>query len=1448
MTAGNTNQKKAKNRVPRKVRKRAGAIRDLGSQKSLPSHWWNSKLVVVPPHVRDFVKAEKVRLRNNQESRRFERTDDQEEVLEALGDYAQAICEHLKKLLPNFKNSGVVTDEDKNLVNDALTACPHVNAISINNRTMVDLSGATQHVQNEYVRCRDIIELALKQYLWHFVGPKTLSILSAEFAKNPSITFVQILQEIFTLPKKIPDTLDPMNAIMAFIRHTGEGSIGMASRFATQIERLAKMGINWRVIAKLDELLAFILRRNLSPTEWGDFQKSDWNSLYLAGTVRLQLNAELEAAGKPPIPNDQPCHEEIKELPMKGSMVDRILGFISDQDAKKPSNYRPSMNREFNLGGMAMVGDFGWSNNAEMVVLKYLSQPTIGDKPFNPEEFPLGSSQSKLPNLVQPNPKGSNVNNFNVPGNNFKPKRHKNSKGERDRQSRLPVSQVLCRFHAQGKCQRGKECPFSHDLNNKNRGRNGNYNFNSSFKQARSYNKSKDKVMLNRIEAAKSKEEQAKFEKYKKFYNEHKRHKRKLESKSEGSNSVIRQVQKFAKWAGSLDKSSKPSKRGKQVVKYMHHMKKVPFATRVTKYLGLGNNPKTNGIDCTEAFNHIPIDLTVEATEPLPTILSFNQHIDQELAEASETECDSGMSDFDMANSGVCFMMHAPNSNNDDMTYAYAHIVKNNTVHRRRVVLDSGATTNLFKEGWATKSGGDPTVIQGLNGASPSGAAADALLVVGKSDVVMPGYISSQLPSNCVALLGRPAIRKLINEHDFDMNFHLKQPVDSCHDLSCNVAQNAHEAGTHKKPTRKPKRMREVWLKPPTLPRKLPKLRNRGKSWFCRDGPKFVDDTLLCSTPNVDSTEMALDQFPQLTPFPPHPSSKDEIQTSTPKSSKNEVCSAPEIETSELKSTSKSKHTVLISQKQMLKYLQRKPIKEDITNHVLQNQLAHQRVTINPDLPTEIKEKISALLEQHKRAFQTTDTGLCKPLNVPPVIFKMKANAKQVRVKQQRFNPATELLATHLTRQHLKSGLLEDAHKSSWCSRTHFALKAASGERLDGPNHKVRECGDYREVNDQIEKMVTNVPDGPMMVRNVARFSHFIETDWHTAYNALLVAENNRDILARHTPLGPMRPTRLQFGIKNAQALFYGAKLHIYNRDLKQDTRDNLFSFIDDDRSGKTAEEGWDKFLCRLEDLLKCMVQNDATLRPEKTRIGFTSTEFFGHEITNHKTRVARKNLLPVEQMQTPTCVGDIRRVLGVFVQSKDHVENYSTVIKPLSMLLRKSAKFVWGKEQEQSFESMRKILLSRPWLHVVDYKKQLHLDVDASQYAMGACLYQINEKGEKNIILFASKAFDDERGKTFTTASPFYREARAVAHFMKEVRNFTALSPFKLLVHSDHLPLTWMKLSKRSTICDFVLFDMGGMDYEILYKPGKSNIVADALSRFPMIGPNKFHLKGLVQ
>jgi hypothetical protein len=97
-----------------------------------------------------------------------------------------------------------------------------------------------------------------------------------------------------------------------------------------------------------------------------------------------------------------------------------------------------------------------------------------------------------------------------------------------------------------------------------------------------------------------------------------------------------------------------------------------------------------------------------------------------------------------------------------------------------------------------------------------------------------------------------------------------------------------------------------------------------------------------------------------------------------------------------------------------------------------------------------------------------------------------------------------------------------------------------------------------------------------------------------------------------------------------------------------------MHSFIDDDRTGKTADESWDVFYARLEDVLKTVIKNNATLRPEKTRIGFESTVFYGFEIKNGKSTTAAKNLIPIKTMKTPTCQADVRRVLGIFVQSKN--------------------------------------------------------------------------------------------------------------------------------------------------------------------------------------------------
>jgi hypothetical protein len=68
---------------------------------------------------------------------------------------------------------------------------------------------------------------------------------------------------------------------------------------------------------------------------------------------------------------------------------------------------------------------------------------------------------------------------------------------------------------------------------------------------------------------------------------------------------------------------------------------------------------------------------------------------------------------------------------------------------------------------------------------------------------------------------------------------------------------------------------------------------------------------------------------------------------------------------------------------------------------------------------------------------------------------------------------------------------------------------------------------------------------------------------------------------------------------------------------------------------------------------------------------------------------------------------------------------NFSHLAHPLNELLKKNKKFEWMKECMQAVDALIKAVTSNPVLLHPDYKKPFMLEVDASQYATGAILYQ---------------------------------------------------------------------------------------------------------------------------
>ena len=65
-------------------------------------------------------------------------------------------------------------------------------------------------------------------------------------------------------------------------------------------------------------------------------------------------------------------------------------------------------------------------------------------------------------------------------------------------------------------------------------------------------------------------------------------------------------------------------------------------------------------------------------------------------------------------------------------------------------------------------------------------------------------------------------------------------------------------------------------------------------------------------------------------------------------------------------------------------------------------------------------------------------------------------------------------------------------------------------------------------------------------------------------------------------------------------------------------------------------------------------------------------------------------------------------------------------VLKPIYNLTRKGRHFIWGREQQEAFEEIKRRLVKAPVLHMPNHEGRSHLYSNTSKFATGSTLYQI--------------------------------------------------------------------------------------------------------------------------
>ena len=133
-------------------------------------------------------------------------------------------------------------------------------------------------------------------------------------------------------------------------------------------------------------------------------------------------------------------------------------------------------------------------------------------------------------------------------------------------------------------------------------------------------------------------------------------------------------------------------------------------------------------------------------------------------------------------------------------------------------------------------------------------------------------------------------------------------------------------------------------------------------------------------------------------------------------------------------------------------------------------------------------------------------------------------------------------------------------------------------------------------------------------------------------------------------------------------------------------------------------------------------------------------------------------------------------------------------ILKPIYNLTRKGRPFIWGKEQQDSFEEIKHRLIKHPVLHMPNTTGRFHLCSHASKFATGSALHQI-QNGRPKLIAHASIRLPEAaRNYSFT-------ELDLCGLPINIARFSHLLKRFDIYAIMDHLSLTHIMKSKAEPV-----------------------------------------------
>jgi hypothetical protein len=379
------------------------------------------------------------------------------------------------------------------------------------------------------------------------------------------------------------------------------------------------------------------------------------------------------------------------------------------------------------------------------------------------------------------------------------------------------------------------------------------------------------------------------------------------------------------------------------------------------------------------------------------------------------------------------------------------------------------------------------------------------------------------------------------------------------------------------------------------------------------------------------------------------------------------------------------------------------------------------------------------------------------------------------------------------------------------------------------PDGSMRLCVDYRGVNKVTVKDRTPLPLMSELRERLGRAKVFTKLDLKNGYNLIRIAKGDEWKTAFRTRYGLFEYLVMPFGLCNAPGTFQA----MINKVLQELLDEGVIVYIDDILIYSEDEE---THVVLVKKVLEKLRINHLCASIKKSVFHAPEVEYLGYHISSEGIAMSPIKAKSIQDWAEPRSVKNVQQFLGFANFYRRFIDGFSKVAKPLTELTKKDKEgakaktaFNWTEAAGNAFATLKRLFTEAPILVHFHPEKPTVVETDASDFALGAVLSQVQETKRLHPVAYHSRKFKPAE----INYDVHDKEMLAIVTAFKEWEHMLKSVADEITVYTDHKNLEYFATSKVLTRRQARWSEhLAEFNFKVIYRPGEKNTKADVLSR----------------